>query len=56
MMKNLVSNSQRQNSESLANTIQGLYSPKGSCKKFWSLKAKVELSIFQDYNNGENVR
>ena len=29
--------------------IQGLYMFKGSCQSFWSLKAKVELSIFQDH-------
>ena len=27
--------------------IQGLYSFKNSCQSFWSLKAKIELAIFQ---------
>ena len=40
--------------------IQGLYAFKNSCQSFWTLKAKVELSVFQrqvidvqDHKNGE---
>ena len=29
--------------------IQGLFSSKDSCESFWTLKAKVELSVFQDH-------
>ena len=27
-------------------TIQGLFSPERSCEKFWSLRARIELSAF----------
>jgi len=30
-------------------TIQGLYSFKDSCQSFWTLKAKIELAIFNDH-------
>ena len=30
------------------NTIQGLYSSYRACEKFWSLKARVELSTFKE--------
>jgi hypothetical protein len=35
------------------NSIQGLYSSKNAHKSFWSLKAKIELSIFREHKNGE---
>ena len=34
-------------------SIQGLYSPIKAHANFWTLKAKIELSIFQDHRNGE---
>jgi hypothetical protein len=31
------------------NEIQGLYPFKNSCQSFWTLKAKIELAIFNDH-------
>ena len=35
-------------------TIQGLYQPQGACQSYWTLKAKVELSVFNE-PKGEKV-
>jgi hypothetical protein len=35
------------------NSIQGLYNSKNAIKSFWSLKAKIELSVFREHKNGE---
>jgi len=29
--------------------IQGLYSFKDSCQSFWTLRAQIELAVFNDY-------
>ena len=49
-----VNPSQKQGLDVLENKIQGLYSPKGAVGKFWGLKVKVELAVFQDPKKGEN--
>jgi len=45
-MKTLVSDSQIRSIEQLE--IQGLYPVKNSCQSFWTLKAKIELAVFQE--------
>ena len=37
------------------NSIQGLYSVKNSHQSFWSLKAKIELAIFQENKKREKT-
>jgi hypothetical protein len=32
------------------NAIQGLYSVRGAHESFWSLKVKIELSVFKKQN------
>lgn len=36
--------------------IQGLYPVKNSCQSFWTLKAKIELAIFQEKKRGEQTK
>jgi hypothetical protein len=35
------------------NSIQGLYSSKNTHESFWSLKAKIELSVFRQNTETE---
>ena len=49
MMKNLSLELHAEPDILETNEIQGLYPLKGCCASFWSLKVKVELSIFQDH-------
>ena len=53
MMKSLGLEYPRAEPEILENEIQGLFHSKGACQSFWSLKAKVELSVFRDKEKGE---
>ena len=50
MMKNLALELQHNEPENLKKLeIQGLYHFENSCQSFWTLKAKIELSVFQDH-------
>ncbi len=50
-MKKLVIRLQRRVPEN--RKIQGLYSPKNTDGSFWSLRARIELSIFQGHKMEE---
>ena len=37
--------------------IQGLYHSENCCQSFWTLKAKIDLAIFQDHKKrGEQTK
>ena len=40
--------------ESSERLIQGLFAPESACQSFWTLKARVELSSFNE-QKGEKV-
>ena len=43
----------RQNHLEMTGLIQGLYPVKNSSQSYWTLKAKIELAIFQDHKEKE---
>ena len=53
-MKNLAIDSHRESDALQSRAIQGLYSFKDCCQSYWTLRAKVELSIFQESQKGES--
>ena len=58
MMENLALELQHNEPENLEKLeIQGLYHFENSCQSFWSLKAKIDLAIFQDHKKrGEQTK
>ena len=57
MTQNLVNEVQKSSPKVLKkNTIQGLFKAKTASESFWFLKAKVELSTFQDQQKWRNIK